>query len=148
MRNIYLFLFIVSTIIARAQVQKIHFDYDASGNQITRIWCSTCSSKMSNTTKNILDLIENDFQKFFPEDVISYYPNPVKEELFLKWQLIDTVVVSSISIYNINGAVLKNYTNLESLTTKNISFQEYPQGTYFVELKYTNGEEKSIKIIK
>ena len=71
--------------------QKIRFNYDSAGNQVLRTWCPTCPSRTANQpVKEIAKLDESDFQKFFPEDVISYYPNPVKEELYLKAPFNDT----------------------------------------------------------
>jgi outer membrane protein len=91
---------------------------------------------------------EEDLLKFSPEDVISYYPNPVREELYLKWELVNENKVSSIEVFTINGQRVNVYSNLEKENTKNIPFQEYPQGTYLVLLSYTNGDQKSITILK
>lgn len=85
---------------------------------------------------------------FSPEDIISYYPNPVREELYLKWDLSNENKVSSIEVYSINGQRVNEYHNLDKENTKNIPFQEYSQGTYLVHLNYTNGEQKSITILK
>ena len=46
---------------------------------------------------------EEDLLKFSPEDVISYYPNPVREELYLKWELVNENKVSSIEVFSINS---------------------------------------------
>ena len=129
--------------------QKVRFEYDAAGNQILRKWCPTCLSKNANEEyKDIEDIEESDLQKFFPKDVISYYPNPVKEELYLKWDLINNNKVIAIDIFNLNGQLLKKLDdNLENNTTL-ISFNEYPVGIYFVNLNYLNGDQKSIKITK
>ena len=104
---------------------------------------------MSNEkTKEITALQEEDLQKFSPDDVISYYPNPVKEELYLKWELVEDNNVSSIQVYGLNGQILQSFSNLEKVNNKNIAFQSYPTGVYAVILFYKNGEQKSIKMIK
>ncbi|ESU27088.1 hypothetical protein FLJC2902T_22660 [Flavobacterium limnosediminis JC2902] len=129
--------------------QKISFDYDIAGNQVKRELCSSCPSK--NGDENIIaieNLTEQDLLKFFPEDVISYYPNPVKEELFLKWNLIDGKNVNSIEIYSLNGQLVKKYTNLDVSNKLNIPFGNYREGVYMILLQYSNGEQKDIKIIK
>ena len=41
-----------------------------------------------------------------------------------------------------------NFPKTESINALNISFQEYSTGIYLVVLKYKNGDEKTIKIIK
>jgi hypothetical protein len=87
-------------------------------------------------------------QKFNVEDNFTFYPNPVKEELYLKWENSNLIKLQTIKLYNLNGALLKSFENQQSLDNNNILFQEYPIGVYIIELIYTNGEEKTIKIIK
>lgn len=148
MKKLYI-IFIILTFCANSNAQaRINFQYDAAGNQIQRVVCLMCVGKTANLNKNTSQLTNNDLQKFFPEDAISYYPNPVREELYLKWELIDEKYVTSIKVFNINGILLKSFNDMDKLNNQNISFQEYPQGIYFIDLKYNNGEEKSIKIIK
>lgn len=129
---------------------KITFDYDAAGNQILRELCISCTKPGYKTKKpkEIVALQEEDLQKFSPEDVISYYPNPVKEELYLKWELVTDKTVTEIQLYDLNGRVLQKYDNLEKNNTLNIPFLNYPKGTYLVQLIYNDGEQKTIKIVK
>ena len=131
----------------RVQGQTISFGYDAAGNQTTRTLCISCTSKKGNT-KEKTALTEEDMQKFYPEDVISYYPNPVKEELYLKWDLINDNHVSSIKVYDLNGRIIDSYDNLLNTNNQNVLFQRFPKGIYIILLVYSNKEEKSIKIIK
>jgi hypothetical protein len=146
------FLFILMTILLSLDVysqDRIKFDYDSAGNQTRRFVCYGCSARVADSIpKEIAELKEEDLLKFSPEDVISYYPNPVREELYLKWDLTNENKVSSIEVYSINGQRVNLYPNLEKENTKNIPFQEYPQGTFLVQLNYTNGEQKSITILK
>jgi hypothetical protein len=144
------FLFTLITISVNAQIaQRIQFDYDTAGNQIRRFVCYGCLAKAANSIpKEITELKEEDLLKFSPNDVISYYPNPVREELYLKWDLTNENKVSSIEVFSINGQRVNLYPNIEKENAKNIPFQEYPQGTYLVLLNYTNGEQKSITILK
>ena len=126
--------------------QKITFAYDVAGNQISRSYCISC--RQSNLPiKEFEDLETSDLQKFFPEDVISFYPNPVQNELYLEWQLVNDNKVLSIDIYNINGQLIRNINSLSENKTI-ISFQEYTSGNYILNLNYATGEQKSIKIIK
>ncbi len=126
--------------------QNITFEYDDAGNQIKRKFCLTCTSRTV-PVKEYKDLTSNDLEKFFPEDVISYYPNPVKDELYLEWELINDNIVLSIDIYNINGQLIKNINSIPDNKTV-ISFQEFTSGTYLVNLNYATGNQKSITIIK
>lgn len=91
---------------------------------------------------------EDDLIKFSKEDVISYYPNPVKEQLYLKWELINDNKVSSITVYAFSGQVLQRFSRTESSDNQIISFTECPRGVYLVTLDYNYGEHKTIKIIK
>ena len=127
---------------------KLTFSYDGAGNQTTRILCINCLPQSAKPVKEIDAVAESDLEKFFPEDVISYYPNPVKEELYIKWELIEGNYVSSLQLYGLNGQVLQSFTNLNKKDSQNIAFQSYPTGMYAVILFYKNGEQKSIKIIK
>jgi hypothetical protein len=132
-----------------SNAQKLNFSYDAAGNQITRVLCIGCSSaKPAREIKEIDALVEQDLLKFSEEDVISYYPNPVKEELYLTWQLTADSSVSSIQVFSITGQLLKQYQMSYATRNQNIPFQNYPTGVYSVLLNYTNGDNKSIKIIK
>ena len=127
--------------------QKITFDYDSMGNQINRTYFPNGNKMSQENIKDYKDIVDNDLQKFHPEDVISYYPNPVKDELYLQWELVNDDKVLSIDIYNINGQIIKNINNL-SENKAIISFQEFTVGTYLVNLNYATGNQKSIKIIK
>jgi len=150
MRKIITLLFFGICALSNAQ-QKIIFAYDSAGNQITRTLCiSGCSAtaKTVEEVKEIEALTDEDLQKFFPEDAISYYPNPVKEELYLKWQFKDNVSVSSIQVFSVTGQLLRTYEPSLRTESQNIGFQNYSAGVYAVILYYSNGDKKSIKIIK
>jgi hypothetical protein len=150
MKNYLLLLFLGFSLFARAQDSKITFDYDTAGNQIKRELCLSCNKANYKTTgsKEVVAIQEEDLQKFFPEDVISYYPNPVKEELYLKWELVIDKSVATIYLYDLNGRVLQTYNNLEKTNALNIPFFNYPTGVYLIALVYNNGEQKTIKIEK
>jgi len=148
-RIITLLLFGICTL-SNAQ-QKITFSYDSAGNQIVRSLCiSGCNptGKSVEEVKEIEAVTEDDLLKFSKEDVISYYPNPVKEQLYLKWELINENKVSSIVVYGITGQILQTFSKTESTDSQIISFEEYPRGVYLVALNYKDGEQKTIKIIK
>lgn len=138
------------TFISQAQ-NKITFSYDLkTGSQLTRTLCLNCpgTAKPAKQVKEIEALNEEDMLKFSNEDVISYYPNPVKEELYLKWELVDENFVTSIQVMSINGQSLISYKYIKGTNTQNIPFQNLPSGFYIVSLDYSNGDQKTIKIIK
>lgn len=147
MKKLFFFFFLFAGMVCSAQ-NRLSFDYDAAGNQTSRNWCSNCHSKNASTPKDIAQVTENDLLQFFPNDVISYYPNPVKELLYLKWKNAEGVTITHIQLYNLNGQLIQEFKNLEDKSDFSISFYSLPQNLYSLNLVYTNGEQKSIKIIK
>ena len=133
---------------SNAQQGKINFSYDEPGNQIIRTFCINCAGKNDDSAGKKSTHKDEGLLKFFPEDVISYYPNPVKEELFLKWEQEENKKVNSIAVFSISGALIKTYTDLDGIDTKTISFYDVSEGVYNVILYYSDGDQKSIKIIK
>ena len=124
----------------------IAFDYDVAGNQIKRkpIYINSGVYKTTNNaipTSN--ELIKSDLYAD-----ISYYPNPVKEELFLKWLNPEKGYVMKLKLSNMNGQLLKQYEVSKTIEEITIDFQSYPQGFYTLILFYNNGEQKTLKIIK
>lgn len=130
--------------------QEIYFDYDGAGNQILRTLVFNTSERLIVGEEIEKEVSEKEIEKqsFFDEDIISYYPNPVKEELFLYWQLLNNNNVSEINMFSINGQHLFLFKNIEQRTEQMISFKDYPAGIYFIHLTYKTGEVKSIKVIK
>src|SRR4051812_33665211 len=118
---------------------KLTFSYDAAGNQITRILCINCVSKTVGEVKEIEAITQDDLLQFSEKDFISYYPNPVKEELYLQWQLINDNYVTSVNLYSITGQVLKTYQQNQTDTSLTMPFQQYPSGIYLVLMSYKDG---------
>ena len=142
-----LFCFLTSAFIV-AQPTKIRFDYDSAGNQIVREYCINCAAKQSTVSKDVSQIKSTELQKFLDEDDFYYYPNPVKEELFLHWKTGTSEIIATIKVTSINGVVLKTIENINIQNDVSISFLEYPSGTYIIELVNLNGDQKIIKIIK
>lgn len=143
-----LFLTFFVSFLSNAQTNKIVFQYDQAGNQITRTLCLNCLPTSKKDTKQTAELTAAELLKFSPTDAISYYPNPVKEELYLEWQILEDQKVTSITVYGINGQVVMTYAGIENVNAQNISFQQYSAGIYVLVLHYTSGDQKTIKIIK
>lgn len=120
---------------------KITFAYDNAGNQVLREICVNCNARTS--AKPIKELKKEDLQEI---DHISYYPNPVSEELYINWELITDKKVQSIKLVSISGKILGTYS--PKTDTMVIGFQNLPQGLYLIHLIYNTSEEKVLKIIK
>ena len=148
MKKIILLLFLFFAVVIYAQTPRIKFTYDAAGNQIMRRYCSNCNARLGEPIKELSKLQESDLLKFYPEDVISYYPNPVKDELYLKWQLLNDNAVKNAVIFDLSGKIITTIENLSNGNETIISFQSYTDGVYFVNLNYTDGDIKTIKIVK
>ncbi len=150
MKIICAIIFLGITNFAHAQNDLVKFTYDSAGNQTQRIICINCLSakKTNDSIKEVSVLQEEDLQKFIPDDDISYYPNPVREELYLQWHFFEGTQISSINVHDLNGRLLQSLNGMSKVTNQNISFQNYPRGVYAIVLTYNNGEQKSIKIIK
>jgi hypothetical protein len=137
------------SLLSNAQNQtKIKFSYDNAGNQVSRTLCVNCPPETGKQAKEIEAIVEDDLENIPGEDMISYYPNPVKEELYVKWELTDENYVTSIQLFSLTGQVLKTFEGTKRVNTQNILFQSYPSGVYVVLLNYKSGTPKSFKIIK
>ncbi|MCD0473974.1 T9SS type A sorting domain-containing protein [Flavobacterium sp. EDS] len=133
--------------VVKAQEPILTFTYDPiTGNQIVREFCQSCGT--AKPVKEIEAIIEEDLLEISSENIISYHPNPVKEELYLKWDLVNENYVKSIQVIGVNAQILAEYQNKKETNFQNIPFQSYPTGIYIISLSYSNGEQKRIKIIK
>ncbi len=141
-----LFLGIISTLFY-GQITRLHFDYDVAGNQINR-YLDFDSQSERLFTKTADEINDDDLLKFMPEDDISYYPNPVLEVLYLKWELIENNSFTTVNIFTSTGRFLKTYNIKEGEYSISLSFQDLQQGSYIVQLVYKSGEQKSITILK
>lgn len=140
MTKYYTLLFFIFSLLSSAQ-DKILFSYDNAGNQTLREICINCNARTS--AKPIKELKKEDLQEI---DKISYYPNPVSEELYINWELITDKKVQSIKLVSLSGKILGTY--LPENENMVIGFQNLPQGLYLIHLIYNTSEEKVLKIIK
>lgn len=126
----------------------IQFSYDVEGNQIERKFFRPIPRGKNTAPKEIVTIKEENIQEISADNLISYYPNPVKDELFLQWELSQDNTVSTIYVYDLNGHLVQSYSNGNKANAMAITFTNYPTGVYAVVLLYSNGNQKSIKIIK
>ncbi len=127
--------------------QKITFAYDAAGNQTGIIICTSCASKNASDSsyKNDETVTEEDMVK---DEEIFYYPNPVREELYIKWKNTNEKEITEIKLYSMQGQELNRIYDLKAVELAKIGFINYPTGYYIIVLEYSNGEKKDLKIIK
>lgn len=139
----------ISSFAFSQNANRISFDYDTAGNQSRRYIC-LCTEKQSSevAVKEVEQLNEDNLQKLNEEDLISFYPNPLQEKLFLKWELINNKKVTQIELYTFSGQLINSYNDLETVNSKEIYFSNLAVGMYLINMVYTDGEQKSITIIK
>jgi len=82
--------------------------------------------------------------KVKPSDKLSFYPNPVKDQLTIELGNLD---IQQVSILDIQGRILIQ-SNEKCSGTKSFIVSELPKGIYFVKVLSGNGVSKSLKFIK
>lgn len=150
MKPVLIFTFLFFSIIVNSQsANRIKFSYDSAGNQERRFIC-LCSAKTNNDSiyKTIETIVEEDLVKDTEFEQISYYPNPVREELYVKWANNINNPVIALEVYSLTGQLLRSYTNLKDVEMTSVAFQDYPIGYYNLLLVYADGERKLLKIVK
>jgi Secretion system C-terminal sorting domain len=131
---------------------RVKFTYDESGNQIERKLCINCTTNRISNPNPSEPIIENVAEKAdekIIEDKLTFYPNPVKEELHIDFDLSDSSKrVSKVEVYALTGQIIKIYTHIENQTNLIVPFNNLPQGMYLVNVIYTDGEIVDLKIQK
>ena len=89
-----------------------------------------------NLTSSIRDL--------FVENNILYFPNPVRDELFI--QNLDDSDIESVNIFNLYGQLMDRYFPENKMLT--IGMSNYPAGLYFINLRDKSGASTSKAILK
>lgn len=83
-------------------------------------------------------------EKVKPTDKLSFYPNPVKDQLTIELGDLD---IQQVSIVDIQGRVLIR-SNENVTGTKSFNVSELPKGIYFIKVLTNKGVSKSLKFIK
>ncbi len=126
---------------------KIMFNYDPAGNQVLRSYIYI-SGRTNQTYKDEKSVTTADYKKTDAYAEVLYYPNPVKEELYVQWQNLPTQTLTHVVLIDSNGRTLWQKQNLENQTQSTVPFSGLPAGLYLLQLNYTTGEPKVLKIIK
>jgi len=154
----YLLVFLFIWTFTNAQ-NKIALHYDIAGNQISRtLICINCppvneeipkGSGENEKSEENEETKDNNVENPSQDAVISYYPNPVKEELFIEWREVDKEdYVKTVAVYSLSGQAVKTQAVPNGASSLTLPFKEYPAGVYIVLISYRNGDEKKIKIMK
>ena len=132
---------------------NVEFRYDIAGNQIKRqLICVNCDTplRMANPGPvTAMDSVtDQDLTKSLEYKNVSYYPNPVLEQLYVKWNNDQNLYVNAIEVYSMAGQIVVSKENLKDQDHSIVEFQKMAQGIYNVILVYSNGERKDLKVIK
>jgi len=135
------------TVLSQSGAQtKTKFNYDAAGNQILRYVCINCNDRVAKdtitTSSSITDVKKNQQSK------ISYYPNPVQQELNINWIKDNNASVTSIEIFSMTGQSLGHYSDLENELSTTVEFGDYPQGFYNLTIYFSDGNKETLKVVK
>ena len=126
----------------------IKFDFDTAGNQTKRhlIYLSAGQGKQlsGDDSREISEGLIDDMEY----GDISYYPNPVRSELYVQWEKDASHEVQKIYLYDLSGRQINYFPNMNGLENITIDFQPYPAGIYSVNLIYNTGKLKTLKIVK
>lgn len=141
---IYFLLFMTGYSVQSQTSNKIVFEYDLAGNQVLReLVCVNCDTPTASRPMATLDLPEETLR-----NKLTYYPNPVLEQLNIEWQIIDDIFITDIEVYSITGQLVSSKHSLDSESSTVIGFQNLDPGIYHVILINKEGGKEVIKVIK
>ncbi|KAF2515832.1 T9SS type A sorting domain-containing protein [Flavobacterium salilacus subsp. salilacus] len=150
MKKLFSFMVILLPLYFHAQTQYdvLVFDYDIAGNQITReLICISCDNPLrpahEHAEEESIALTQSS-----EYEQLSYYPNPVLEQLYIKWVNNHEIYVTTIEVYSIRGQKVKRIENLKGADNHTIDFGSFAQGIYTVLLMYNNNTVEDLKVIK
>lgn len=135
------------------------FNYDNSGSQKQRFYCSAgCQiptppvGRPSNDDLDNLITENNKKDDLNSENITSnnlvLYPNPTAGRISVSISNVDYHLSDFISIYNINGALVKEVTLQKKTTSSEIDISSQPSGVYFIHIHLSNGSVVTRRIIK
>ncbi|GEP50177.1 hypothetical protein FNO01nite_08490 [Flavobacterium noncentrifugens] len=126
----------------------IKFDYDTAGNQIKRYMIYLADGQGKHLSGEDSSEISNNLVQDQENFQISYYPNPVRSELYVKWIENTNEDLQKMYLYDLNGKQMNYFPNLTSEDNIIIDFQQYPSGIYNLLLYYSSGKTKTLKIVR
>ena len=147
MKKLLLLSLLLQSLAGFAQEERLQLQYDAAGNQIvSQLVCINCpedpgggEAPVDNTPIVLSEKTLNQ---------LTYFPNPVSQELTLLWKNNPHRRITSVSVYTLGGkrALYASPLNLqESLV---LSFSALASGVYEVVALTSDGKTEAFKILK
>lgn len=126
--------FVFSAVLyAQQETPPLYLEYDAAGNQIlSDLVCVNCPGAEE---KHSLDNV-------------TYYPNPVAQQLNLTWKNTENNRITAVKVYALNGKLIASKNNLNLQSELNLNFSNKAAGIYIIATISSDGQKKSFKIIK
>jgi len=121
----------------------IHFSYDTAGNQIKRFYDPT-----NYTKQEVVAEIEAEEIDKKSKSKLSFYPNPIENELTITWSKSENSSVRTVQVYSINSKLVRSFTSKNNSQELKLPLHNIASGMYIVKVLFSNGKEDSFKIIK
>lgn len=150
MKHTLFFFFLLACLGTTAQtIDHIKFDYDTSGNQVKRYSVDIILGRYADSdVTEISEINEHSLIEVEDSQHLKYYPNPVKDQLYLSWTNLPGRYADRIDIYNLNGQLLQGRKGLREANDTTLDFQSLPRGYYNLLVSYSDGTQKTVKIVK
>ncbi len=133
MKNLILYLILISCFNTKAQSTTIKFDYDEAGNQTQR-YMQVVSLRIGNTTNTKDSTL-----------IFNVYPNPTKDFITIEGAIEKDATEARIYLYDLKGALL--YQDVYNGIKKTYSLANYKTGIYFLEIKYNTKQSSNYRIL-
>jgi hypothetical protein len=124
-------------------VPALKYEYDLAGNRTHRRIIYLNSSKKSSKANDPKKTEE--FVDMLDDLKITIWPNPTEGKLFVALQGVDPSFGSYLTVYNMGGAPVRNYKDLDGETE--IDLTGDPPGMYIIVIS-ANGKISQWKVIK
>jgi len=131
MKSLYVYISLLFSVNLVSQ-NAIKFDYDAAGN-MTQRYIQVISMRLSNKA-------EKDTSYNF-----NVYPIPAREQITIEGAGKGESENAKVSLYNINGMLVKQDAYYGEKKTYSLS--GFSTGIYFLEIKYSEKEKSTYRII-
>lgn len=147
------FLFVLPllcSLSAFAQEEPLQFQYDAAGNQtVSQLICINCPGEPqaggggeTPGAETPIILSEKTLNQ------LTYYPNPVTEELTLLWKNNPHRRITSVSVYTLGGKRVHYASPLNLQENLVLSFSALAPGMYEIVALTSDGKTEAFKILK
>jgi hypothetical protein len=163
MRKIILFLWFAIPVFCMAQKLEVRYEYDASGNRVSRKTIVLEEPKTAPSAPQDSTLVANELEPFttlmtqdlatepeyFVEKIaqveIKIYPNPTTEKITLEISVWENLQTGTFKLFSLTGQLLQEQPVHSATTT--VSLAGLPKGTYLLKVSINNRTE-DWKIIK